>query len=55
MIPTSSNDAFRLAGAVTFFPVAAALFVVLPFSFAAFYALLAVMGQKRMESWSPIP
>ena len=39
-----TNDAFRLAGAVTFFTVAAALFVVLPFSFAAFYALLAVMA-----------
>lgn len=39
-----ANDAFRLAGTVTFFTVAAALFVVLPFSFAAFFALLAVMA-----------
>lgn len=39
-----TNDAFRLAGVITFFTVAAALFVVLPFSFPAFYALLAVMA-----------
>ena len=39
-----TNDAFRFAGAITFFTVAAALFVVLPFSFAAFYALLGVMA-----------
>lgn len=38
------GEAFRLAGIVTFFTAAAALFVVLPFSFAAFYALLAVMA-----------
>lgn len=37
------NDSFRLAGIITFFTVAAALFVVLPFSFPAFFALLAVM------------
>lgn len=37
------NESFRLAGVVTFFTVAAALFVVLPFSFAAFYSLLGVM------------
>lgn len=39
-----TNDAFRFAGAITFFTVAAALFVVLPFSFHAFYALLGVMA-----------
>ena len=39
-----TNDAFRFAGAITSFTVAAALFVVLPFSFAAFYALLGVMA-----------
>lgn len=37
------NDSFRWAGIVTFFTTAAALFVVLPFSFPAFNALLAVM------------
>lgn len=39
-----TNDAFRLAGIITFFTSTAALFVVLPFSFHAFYALLAVMA-----------
>lgn len=37
------NEAFRLAGIITFFTTAAALFVVLPFSFPAFQALLTVM------------
>lgn len=37
------NESFRLAGIITFFTTAAALFVVLPFSFWAFNALLAVM------------
>lgn len=36
------NESFRLAGIITFFTTAAALFVVLPFSFHAFYALLAI-------------
>lgn len=38
------NDSFRLAGIITFFTAAAALFVALPFSFPAFFALLAVMA-----------
>lgn len=38
------NESFRLAGIITFFTTAAALFVVLPFSFWAFNALLAVMA-----------
>lgn len=38
------GDSFRLAGIITFFTAAASLFVVLPFSFPAFYALLGVMG-----------
>lgn len=37
------NDSFRWAGLVTFFATAAALFVVLPFSFPAFFALLGVI------------
>lgn len=37
------NDTFRWAGTVTYFVTAAALFVVLPFSFPAFFALLGVM------------
>ena len=36
------NESFRLAGIITFFTTAAALFVVLPFSFWAFTALLAI-------------
>lgn len=38
------NDSFRIAGLVTFFVTAAALFAVLPFSFPAFFALLGVMA-----------
>ena len=38
------NEAFRLAGLITFFTSAAALFVVLPFSFHAFFALLGAMA-----------
>ncbi|MDE6108547.1 MAG: hypothetical protein K2F83_07775 [Oscillospiraceae bacterium] len=38
------NESFRLAGIITFFTTAAALFVVLPFSFWAFQALLCVMA-----------
>ena len=37
------NEAFRLAGFITFFTSATALFVVLPFSFHAFFALLGSM------------
>lgn len=37
------GESFRLAGIITFFTAAASLFAVLPFSFPAFYALLAVM------------
>ena len=37
------NDSFRLAGFITFFTSAAALFVVLPFSIPAFCALLSTM------------
>ena len=37
------NDSFRLAGFITFFTSAAALFVVLPFSIPAFCALLGTM------------
>ena len=37
------NEAFRLAGFITFFTSAAALFVVLPFSFHAFFALMGTM------------
>ena len=37
------NEAFRLAGLITFFTSAAVLFVVLPFSFHAFFALLGAM------------
>ena len=37
------NDAFRLAGSITFFTSAAALFVVLPFSIPAFCALMGTM------------
>lgn len=38
------DRAFRLAGLIVFFVDAAALFVVLPLSFSAFFALLAVMA-----------
>ena len=37
------NDSFRLAGSITFFTSAAALFVVLPFSIPAFCALMGTM------------
>lgn len=37
------NDAFRLAGIVTFFTAAAVLFIILPLNTSAFYALLGVM------------
>ena len=39
-----TNESFRLAGIITFFSITAALFVVLPFSFAAFFALLSAMA-----------
>lgn len=39
-----TNRAFQLAGLVTFFTCAAALFVLLPLSMEAFLALLAVMA-----------
>lgn len=35
---------FTVAGIITFFTSAAALFVILPFSFPAFYALMGVMA-----------
>lgn len=38
------NDAFRLAGIVTFFTAAAVLFIILPLNTSAFYALLGVMA-----------
>lgn len=41
---TIVNRSFQFAGLITFFLTAAALFVVLPLSLAAFYALLAVMA-----------
>lgn len=41
---TIVNRSFQFAGLITFFLTAAALFVVLPLSFAAFNALLAVMA-----------
>lgn len=41
---TIVNNSFRLAGWVTFFGSAGALFVVLPLNMGAFYALLAAMA-----------